>query len=96
MYSHCFRMSGRWDIVLAAQVCRACRTSFGLWNMCCSESQCFAESCQKLARRNSGIISRNSGVISRNSGVISRNSDVFFWTESSAGFDFEKFFNEEF
>ena len=45
-----------------------------------------------MARRNSGVISRNSGVISRNSGVISRNSDVFFWTESSAGFDFEKFF----
>ena len=51
---------------------------------------------QKMARRNSGVISRNSGVISRNSGVISRNSGVFFWTESSAGFDFEKFFTEEF
>ena len=51
-----------------------------------------------MARRNSGVISRNSGVISRNSGVISRNSDGFFWTESSAGFgfDFEKFFKEEF
>ena len=46
--------------------------------MCCSESQCLAESCQKIARRNSGIISRNSGVFSRNSGVISRNSGVFF------------------
>ena len=49
-----------------------------------------------MARRNSGVFSRNSGVISGNSGVISRNSDVFFWTESSAGFDFEKFFKEEF
>ena len=37
------------------------------------------------ARRNSGEISRNSGVISRKSGVI-------VWTESSAGFDFEKLF----
>ena len=45
----------------------------------------FDESCQKMARRNSGEISRNSGVISRNSGVI-------VWTESSAGFDFEKLF----
>ena len=50
-----------------------------------------------MARRNSGVICRNSGVISRNSGVISRNSGVFFWTtESSAGFDFEQFFREEF
>ena len=49
-----------------------------------------------MARRNSGVICRNSGVISRNSGVISRNSDVFFGTESSAGFDFEQFFREEF
>ena len=65
MYSHCFRMSGRWEIVLATQVCRACWTSFELWNVCCSESQCFAESCQKRARRNSGVISRKSGVISR-------------------------------
>ena len=46
-----------------------------------------------MARRNSGVISRNSGIISRNSGVISRNSGVIFWTESSAGFGFEKFFN---
>ena len=28
----------------------------------------------------------------RNSGIISRNSGVIFWTESSAGFGFEKFF----
>ena len=35
----------------------------------------------------------------RNSGVISRNSGITFWTESSAGFDFEKIFfnrNHEF
>ena len=49
-----------------------------------------------MARRNSGVISRNSGVISRNSGVISRNSGVFLGTESSAGFDCEQFFTEEF
>ena len=55
-----------WGKFLAAQVCRACRTSFGLWNVCCSESQCFAEteSCQKRPRRNSGVIYHNSGVIS--------------------------------
>ena len=47
-----------------------------------------------MARRNSGVISRNSGVISRNSGVISRNSDGLFW--AGFGFDFEKFFKEEF
>ena len=44
-------MLGRWEIVLAT-LCRACRTSFGLWNVCCSESQCFAESCQKEAHCN--------------------------------------------
>ena len=41
--SGCFRRSGRWDVVLAAQDCRACWTSFGLWNVCCSESQCYAK-----------------------------------------------------
>ena len=91
MYSHCFRMSGRWDIISSS--CAGLQSLpdkfWAVEHVLFRISMFCRELLRKIARRNSGVfsrnsgvISRNSGVISRNSGVISRNSGVFCWTQS--------------
>ena len=84
MYSHCFRMSGRWDIISSS--CAGLQSLpdkfWAVEHVLFRISMFCRELLRTIARRNSGVFSSNSGVISRNSGVISRNSGVFFWTQS--------------
>ena len=76
MYSHCFRMSGRWDIISSS--CAGLQTlPDKFWAVECGT--CVVQNLNVMQRVAQKIARRNSGVISRNSGVISRSSGVFFW-----------------